>query len=58
MVKYISDQVMVMNDGEIVEMADSDEIYRNPHQPYTQTAARVDPEGLAARRVSARGYCA
>ena len=29
-VKYISDQVMVMNEGEIVEIADSDEIYRHP----------------------------
>src|SRR5439155_998963 len=29
-VKYISDQVMVMNQGEIVEIADSDEIYRHP----------------------------
>ena len=35
-VRYISDQVMVMNQGEIVEIADSDEIYRNPQHPYTQ----------------------
>src|SRR6266498_1905774 len=31
-VKYISDEVMVMNDGVIVEMAGSDEIYRAPKQ--------------------------
>src|SRR6266487_918718 len=35
-VKYISDQVMVMNQGEIIEIADSDEIYRHPQQPYTK----------------------
>ena len=35
-VKYISDQIMVMNEGEIVEIADSDEIYRHPQQEYTQ----------------------
>src|SRR5437899_449784 len=35
-VKYISDEIMVMNQGAIVEVADSDDIYRNPRQPYTQ----------------------
>ena len=46
-VKYISDQVMVMNDGEIVEIADSDEIYRHPQDAVHAAAARVDSEGLA-----------
>ena len=41
-VKYIADEVMVMNDGEIVEMADADEIYADPQQPYTRTLARFD----------------
>ena len=36
MVKYISDEVMVMNEGEIVEIANSDEIYLRPKHPYTQ----------------------
>ena len=31
-VKYMADQVMVMNEGEIVEIADSDEIYRHPER--------------------------
>jgi len=44
-VKYISDQVMVMNNGEIVEIADSDEIYRNPHQPYTRRLLASIPKG-------------
>jgi len=44
-VKYISDQIMVMNNGEIVEIADSDEIYRNPRQPYTQRLLASIPKG-------------
>jgi peptide/nickel transport system ATP-binding protein len=45
-VKYISDQVMVMNDGAIVEMADSDEIYRDPKQDYTRKLLSSIPKGL------------
>ncbi len=48
-VKYISDQVMVMNNGEIVEIADSDEIYRNPLQPYTKRLLASIPKGWQAR---------
>ena len=46
-VKYISDQVMVMNHGEIVEIADSDEIYRHPRQAYTKRLLASIPQGLA-----------
>jgi peptide/nickel transport system ATP-binding protein len=45
-VKYISDQVMVMNEGEIVEIADSDEIYLNPKQEYTRKLLSSIPKGL------------
>ena len=50
-VKYISDKVMVMNDGVIVEMADSDEIYRNPREEYTRKLLSSIPKGyeLAAQ---------
>ena len=44
-VKYISDQVMVMNQGEIVEIADSDAIYLHPQQPYTQKLLSAIPKG-------------
>jgi peptide/nickel transport system ATP-binding protein len=44
-VKYISDQVMVMNEGEIVEIANSDEIYRDPKMPYTQRLLASVPRG-------------
>ena len=45
-VKYISDRVMVMNEGVVVEMADSDEIYRNPQQDYTRRLLASIPKGL------------
>jgi peptide/nickel transport system ATP-binding protein len=44
-VKYISDRIMVMNQGEIVEIADSDEIYRHPKEPYTQRLLASIPKG-------------
>jgi len=45
-VKYIADQVMVMHKGQVVEMADSDELYRNPVHPYTQTLLSAIPRGV------------
>ena len=42
-VKYMADQVMVMHQGRVVELANSDELYRNPQHPYTQDAAVRDP---------------
>jgi peptide/nickel transport system ATP-binding protein len=45
-VKYISDEIMVMNEGSIVEMADSDEIYRAPRQEYTRKLLSSIPKGL------------
>jgi peptide/nickel transport system ATP-binding protein len=44
-VKYISDEVMVMNEGEIVEIANSDEIYRHPKMPYTRRLLASIPKG-------------
>ena len=45
-VKYIADQVMVMHQGKVVELADSDELYRNPVHPYTRTLLSAIPRGL------------
>jgi peptide/nickel transport system ATP-binding protein len=45
-VKYISDQVMVMHHGSVVEMADSDELYRNPQHPYTKSLLAAIPRGV------------
>jgi len=44
-VKYISDEIMVMNQGAIVEIANSDDIYRNPKQAYTQKLLSSIPKG-------------
>ncbi|MCX7171274.1 MAG: ABC transporter ATP-binding protein [Proteobacteria bacterium] len=50
-VKYMSDQVMVMNQGEVVEYADSDEIYLRPQHPYTQRLLSAIPKpGQRIRR--------
>ncbi|MGJ8665429.1 MAG: ABC transporter ATP-binding protein [Patiriisocius sp.] len=35
-VKYMADQLLVMNNGEIEEMGDADEIYANPTKEYTK----------------------
>ncbi|MEJ6681378.1 MAG: ABC transporter ATP-binding protein [Flavobacteriales bacterium] len=35
-VNYMSDRVMVMREGEIVEHGEAEEIYMNPRHPYTQ----------------------
>lgn len=45
-VKYIADQVMVMHKGQVVELADSDELYRNPVHPYTRTLLSAIPKGV------------
>ncbi len=42
-VRYIADRVMVMHQGSVVEMADSDELYRNPQHPYTQSLLAAIP---------------
>jgi peptide/nickel transport system ATP-binding protein len=44
-VKYISDQVMVMHHGSVVEMGDSDELYRDPKHPYTKQLLAAIPRG-------------
>jgi len=45
-VKYISDQVMVMNHGEVVEIANSDELYAHPQHDYTKRLLQAIPQGL------------
>ncbi|MEP6942429.1 MAG: ABC transporter ATP-binding protein [Betaproteobacteria bacterium] len=44
-VKYISDEIMVMNEGRIVEIANSDDIYRAPRDPYTRKLLSAIPKG-------------
>lgn len=45
-VKYMSDQLLVMNEGKIEEIGDADEIYENPQTKYTQELIGAIPKGL------------
>jgi len=44
-VKYIADEIMVMSEGKIVEIANSDDIYRHPREAYTQRLLASIPKG-------------
>jgi peptide/nickel transport system ATP-binding protein len=46
-VKYMADEVMVMNQGSVVEMASADELYRNPQHPYTRALLAAIPGAIA-----------
>ena len=45
-VKYMSDQLVVMNQGEIEEIGDADVIYKAPKTTYTKTLIASIPEGI------------
>ena len=45
-VKYMADDILVMNQGEIVERGTSEEIYARPQHPYTKQLLNAIPRGL------------
>jgi peptide/nickel transport system ATP-binding protein len=45
-VKYMSDQLLVMNKGKIEELGDADKIYNNPEKAYTKKLIHAIPKGL------------
>lgn len=45
-VKYMSDQLVVMNKGEIEEIGEADSIYRNPVSVYTKSLIDSIPKGI------------
>jgi len=45
-VKYMADQLLVMNAGEIEELGDADEIYANPTKEYTKKLIDAIPKGI------------
>lgn len=45
-VKFISDRVMVMKDGKIVESSDAESIYNSPQTEYTKTLIEAIPKGI------------
>lgn len=59
-VKYISDRVVVMYLGMIVEQAETEELYSNPQHPYTKALLSAIPEAdpdkaKANRRILIKG---
>jgi peptide/nickel transport system ATP-binding protein len=45
-VKYMSDQLLVMNEGKIEELGDADEIYANPKKEYTKRLINAISKGI------------
>ncbi|EAQ39592.1 ABC transporter, ATP-binding protein [Dokdonia sp. MED134] len=45
-VKYMSDQLVVMNNGKIEEIGDADAIYKNPIKAYTKRLIGAIPKGI------------
>ncbi|WP_075341435.1 ABC transporter ATP-binding protein [Tenacibaculum agarivorans] len=45
-VKYMSDQLIVMNKGRIEEIGDADNIYKTPKTEYTKTLIDAIPKGI------------
>jgi ABC-type microcin C transport system duplicated ATPase subunit YejF len=48
-VKYMADEMLVMNDGEVVEAGDAEAIYAAPSHPYTKKLLAAIPRGYAGR---------
>ncbi|MEZ4778176.1 MAG: ABC transporter ATP-binding protein [Flavobacteriaceae bacterium] len=45
-VKFMADQLLVMNQGSIEELGDADEIYENPQKEYTKKLIEAIPKGI------------
>ncbi|NJM98487.1 MAG: ABC transporter ATP-binding protein [Phormidesmis sp. RL_2_1] len=48
-VKFMSDRIMVMNDGRIEEIGPAEDIYRRPRREYTQQLISAIPTGTIER---------
>ena len=44
-VKFMSDRILVLKDGKLVEAGNADELYANPQSPYTQALIDAVPLG-------------
>jgi len=48
-VKFMSDRIMVMNQGQVEEIGPAEEVYLNPQRPYTQQLISAIPLGNLER---------
>ena len=48
-VKFMSDRIMVMNQGKVEEIGPAEQIYRQPQQAYTQKLIEAIPTGTLDR---------
>lgn len=48
-VKFMSDRIMVMNQGKVEEIGPAEDIYQRPRREYTQQLISAIPEGTLAR---------
>jgi peptide/nickel transport system ATP-binding protein len=48
-VKFMSDRIMVMNQGKIEEIGPAEDIYRHPQQNYTQQLIAAIPSGIPSK---------
>ncbi len=48
-VKFMSDRIMVMNQGQVEEIGPAEAIYRQPQRPYTQQLIKAIPVGSLER---------
>ena len=46
-VQYMSDQLLVMQNGRLVEIGDADEIYAMPKSQYTKSLIGAIPKGIS-----------
>ena len=46
----MSDRILVMNQGQIVEQSDAESIYRSPQQEYTRRLIAAIPTGKKMRK--------
>ncbi|MBW4459060.1 MAG: ABC transporter ATP-binding protein [Nodosilinea sp. WJT8-NPBG4] len=48
-VKFMSDRIMVMNQGQVEEIGPAEQVYRQPQTPYTQALINAIPVGSLER---------